>query len=306
MPYNPTAAPNPEPRVFKNIVRCAFNRLISLGTAVAEGVMRELPEGEDAGAPYWDLRYIALDSRLDTGGDYTVRSGAKLFTKDGKIQDNRQRPFQVSQAFAGLALQVFPGDPTGAFDVWCAAHGHEAIGANEAYDESQIIGNIFMVQKPASDKSNPKDPARFAAPLPITVLGPEYQFTGEVQIIPTQQGTGGSNEAGQQAPSTASFVDILQTEAAMAAVLAAISGQSVDALDDALIAAGITHTYQINGEAVLGAAIGGSLVGALEAAGKITNANGVVVLVEAGVNGASASESVPESQAVEPPATPAA
>lgn len=273
MTYNPSSAPKPEPRTFKNIGKCVANRIISLQTAVAEGVMRELPDGEDAGAPYWDLRYEALDAVLDTGGAYTIRSGCKLFTKEGKIQDNTQRPFQIGKAYAGLGIDVFPGDPDGSFDAWCAAHGQDTIGANP--NAANIVGNAFSLEKPGVDRDNPKDRNRFAAPLPTAELGADYVFTGTQNVIPTQQG-GGGNEAGEQAPATANFVDILTTESALASVVAAITGKPVSALDDALLSAGISHQFQINGESVMGAAAAGTLAATLEQAGKISVADGLV------------------------------
>lgn len=265
MPYNPNAAPKPEPRTFKNIGKCVANRIISLATAVAEGVMRELPEGEDAGAPYWDLRYEALDAVLDTGGAYTIRSGCKLFTKEGKIQDNTQRPFQIGKAYAALQIDVFPGDPNAEFDSWCLAHGQDTIGANPNVQD--IVGNVFSLEKPGFDRDNDKDRNRFAAPLPTAELGAAFVFAGEVNTIPTQAGTGG-NEEGQQAPVAANFVDILTNEDALAKVLAAIDGKT-DNLDDALLAAGVSHQFQINGESVMGAAVSGTLVPALKVAGKL-------------------------------------
>ena len=278
MPYNPNAAPKPEPRTFKNIGKCVANRIISLATAVADGVMRELPDGEDAGAPYWDLRYEALDAVLDTGGAYTIRSGCKLFTKEGKIQDNTQRPFQIGKAFAGLGIDVFPGDPNGEFDGWCMSKGHEAIGVNP--NAANIIGNAFSLEKPGFDKSNDKDRNRFAAPLPTAELGNAFVFTGEQNVIPTQQGSG-ANEAGEQAPAPANFVDILTTESALTSVIAAISGKPVANLDDALFSAGIRHQFQINGESVMGAAAAGTLAATLEQAGKITVVDGVVAFASA-------------------------
>lgn len=272
MPYNPSAAPKPEPRSFKNIGKCVSNRIISIQTAVDEGVMREVPEGEDAGAPYWDLRYEALDAVLDTGGAYTIRSGCKLFTKEGKIQDNTQRPFQIGKAFAGLSIDVFPGDPTGEFDAWCLSHGQDTIGANA--NAANIVGNCFSLEKPGFERDNPKDRNRFAAPLPTAELGAAFVFTGTQNVIPTQQGTGGTD--GEKAPPSSNFVDVLSNDEALAGVVAAISGKSVTELDDALMSAGISHQYQINGESVMGAAAAGTLAATLETAGKITVNGGVV------------------------------
>jgi hypothetical protein len=273
MPYNPNAAPKPEPRSFKNIGKCIANRIISIQTAVDEGVMREVPEGEDAGAPYWDLRYEALDAVLDTGAAYTIRSGCKLFTKAGKIQDNTQRPFQIGKAFAGLSIDVFPGDPTGEFDAWCASHGQDTIGENA--NAANIVGNSFSLEKPGVDRDDPKDRARFAAPLPTAELGAAFVFTGEQNVIPTQAGSGGNSD-GEKAPPSSNFVDVLSNDEALAGVIAAISGKSVTELDDALMGAGISHQFQINGESVMGAAAAGTLAATLESAGKITVTNGVV------------------------------
>ena len=277
MPYNPSAAPKPEPRTFKNIGKCAANRIISIQKAVDDGVMREVPDGTDGNDPYWDLRYDALDAVLDTGGVYTIRSGCKLFNKENKIQDNTQRPFQIGKAFAGLGIDVFPGDPNGEFDSWCAAHGQDTIGSNP--NAQDIVGNVFSLEKPGFDRSNDKDRARFAAPLPTAELGREFVFTGKQNVIPTQQGSGG-NEAGEQAPATANFVDILTTAAALASVLQAIMGKNILTLDDALLSAGISHQYQINGESVMGAAVAGTLASTLAVANKVTiDDDGVVLAV---------------------------
>lgn len=260
MPYNPMAAPDREPLKFKNTVEGMVNRIISMQEAVNENVMQSLPDGEDPNAPYWDLRYKALDAViLPERTPSIVRSGSKLFTKEGKVQDNTQRPFQVAAAFAGLGINVFPGDPEGKFDAWCAGKGHEPIGPNPGYNPDTFIGNKFIVEKPAADRNNPKDPARFAAPLPTAVLGRDFLYKGDVrEITPSSENSGGNVP-----PTAIAFTDVLSDEGARKQVLAAIDGKPVDSLDDALLSASIPHTLQINGESIMGAAVNGTLATAL-------------------------------------------
>ena len=289
MPYNPMGAPSPEPRKFKNTVRCLANEIISLQEAVDRKVMQSLPEGEDANAPYWFLQYVAVDSRWDDGSDYTISSSGKLFTKDGKVQDNRQRPFQVSRAFAGLGISAFPGDPAGKFDAWCTSHGHESLGANPDYDASKVVNNHFIVEKPAPDRNNPNDPARFAAPLPIAALGPAFVFSGDVKIVTRNQSQVSAD--GSVAPTAINFRDIMSDEAARASVLQAIVGHKVEDLGDVLLAAGVSHNFQVNGESVVAAAMSGTLAGVLATAGHIMVVDDVVSL-----NGTVATDPVPVTE----------
>jgi len=268
MPYNPMAAPNPEPRKFKNTVRCIADEIISLQEAANRKVIQAVPEGEDPNAPYWLLQYVALDCRWDDGSDYLISASSKLFTKDGKTQDNRQRPSANARSFAGLGISVFPGDPTGKFDAWCAAKGHEALGSNPDFDASRVVGNCFIVEKPAPDRNNPNDPARFAAPLPIAALGASYVFPDDVRTFAKNQNQ--VNADGSVAPSPVSFQDIMTDEGARKVVIDAILGKKVGDLGDVLLAAGISHNAQVNGESVVAAAMSGSLAGALAGAGFIS------------------------------------
>lgn len=269
--------------MFKNHVRCVVDEIITLEEARTRGLLfnDQFPQNSDPGEAYWDLRYEALDSRQADGGKVDVRSGCRLFEKkqDGtyKQADKYRRPKQISTAFAGLGINAFPGDPEGKFDSWCQSRGLDTIGANPVFDATKIVGNCFVVEKPPRNRENDRDPVNFAAPLPTAVLGPNYTYTGDVRLIQARQDQ--ANEAGQQAPSPANFKDILTDDEAKASVLAAIAGKPTGALDEALMTAGISHNFQVNGESVMAAAVSGTLAATLEKAGLISvNGSGTVSL----------------------------
>ena len=279
MPYNPNDAPERAPLTFKNHVRCVVDEVITVAEAVTRGRMRQLPEGLDPEQPYWDIQYIALDAKQADGGAVNVSSGCRLFSRrqDGTyhMADKNQRPAKISRAFAGLGITAFPGDPGGRFDSWCAAHGVDTIGENPSFDTTKIVNNHFIVEKPPRNRENDRDPVNFAAPLPTAVLGPDYIFTGDVRILPPASQV---NEEGQQAPSQANFRDIMKDELAQASVLKAIEGKPIQALDEALMAAGISHNIQIEGESVMASAVSGRLAGQLEGVGLVTIRDGVITL----------------------------
>jgi len=279
MPYNPNDAPEREPLTFKNHVRCVVDEIITVAEAVTRGRMRQLPEGLDPDQPYWDIQYIALDAKQADGGAVNVSSGCRLFSKrqDGTyhMADKNQRPAKISKAFAGLGITAFPGDSSGRFDSWCVAHGVDTIGDNPGFDATKIVNNHFIVEKPPRNRENDRDPVNFAAPLPTAVLGTDYIFTGDVRILPPASQV---NEEGQQAPSPANFRDIMQDEEAQASVLKAIEGKPMQALDEALMAAGISHNIQIGGESVMASAVSGKLAARLEGEGLVTIINGIVSL----------------------------
>jgi hypothetical protein len=261
MGYDPNQAPAKEPRRFSNQARCVVNEIISLQDAVDQKVYRELPEGASGEEPYWNLQYEALDARLEDGTAIAIKSGAKLFTKEGKVQDNTQRPAQVAKAFAGLGISVFPGDPTGKFDRYCASIGKTPIGSNPSYDASKVVGNCFTLLSPLD---------KFGAPIPTGALGSDFVFVGEVRTIKRKDAEVG--EDGVAAPATANGPDILAPEntAMLAGVLAAIDGHGVgEDLFDVLRAAGIDNRLMIGGESLLAAAVAGSLAATLAEKGLV-------------------------------------
>ncbi|KKL96738.1 hypothetical protein LCGC14_1841510, partial [marine sediment metagenome] len=95
MPYDPKQAGDPIPRKFKNVVRCTANEIITMLEAVALGRYRSLPDGIGEGEPYWDLCFETLDAKRTDGTPLSRATGGRLFTKEGKQQDNTQRPYRL-------------------------------------------------------------------------------------------------------------------------------------------------------------------------------------------------------------------
>ena len=115
------AANDPIPRKYKNVVKCIADEIITMSEAVGRGRYRSLPDGVGENEPYWDLCFETLDAKRVDGTPLSLATGGRLFTKEGKKQDNTQRPYRLSVAFAGLPdrISIFPGDPDGKFDSFC-------------------------------------------------------------------------------------------------------------------------------------------------------------------------------------------
>jgi hypothetical protein len=275
MSYDPLQARDPEPRQFKNQVKCVVNEIVSLNDLVALGIYRILPEGAKGNEPYWNIRCIALDAKLDDGSPIYVNLGGKLFTKEGKPQDNKQRPTQVAKAFAAHGISVFPGDPTGKFDAFCASIGQPPIGPNPSYDATKVVGNCFTLLSPDREKD------KFGAPLPIAVLGPDFIYTGEVRTVTRKSSD--IAEDGTVTPAVAApGADVLAPEsvASLATLLEAINGKPVDGTDffDLLRATNLPQTLMLDGQSLLGAAVSGALISTLAEKGLIDVSAGTVTV----------------------------
>ena len=276
MGYDPTAAGDPIARKFKNVTRCVVNEVITVAEAVARGRWRSLPEGVPENGPYWDLCFETLDAKRTDGTPLSIPTAGRLFTKEGKRQDNTQRPYRLSTAFAGLGISLFPGDPEGKQDAFCASINEEPIGANTSYDASKVVGRVFLCEM---------EPMEFGRdmPLPITAEPEGYLYTGKVrEVVPK---TDGVNADGAAAPASNTLVDILADggEEGLKQVLDLINGQPAegDGLFDLLQASGLASSLIISGESVIGAALtetegSSTLAKKLEEAGHITIADGKI------------------------------
>ncbi len=247
MSYDPTQAGDPIPRKFKNVLRCIADEIITMAEAVTRGRYRSLPDGVGEGEPYWDLAFEALDSKWSNGDVVLRPTAGRLFTKEGKMQDNTQRPYRLSVAFAGLGISIFPGDPSGKFDSFCQGLGVDIIGANPSFIPDAIIGRVFLVEM------EPMEMGR-DMPLPITAEPEGYVYTGKVHTF-AARGEGGGDAA---APASNNLVDITKVggEEALQQVLALLNGQPGDAdLFEVLRTGGIDNRTLFDGESLLGVAV---------------------------------------------------
>lgn len=264
MGYDPTQAPEPTKTRFKNTVVGVANEIITLQEAVDRKRFRVLPEGANPNEPYWDLHYEALDAKFADGARLPVHSGTKLFDKNGKRLDNKQRPFHIARAFAGLTppIAIFPGDPTGRFDDYCRGIGQEPIGAAN-YDASKFIGRVFTVEAiPAEELKTVGRP--YITPL---VAHPDgYVFTGQVREVTRRDDSGGDS-----APSQPVTVDFASNPAAQQRVAQCLAGHKTgEDLFDVLRSEGIDGSVILNGESLLSVALDGRLPDVLGALGIIT------------------------------------
>ena len=239
-------AGDPIPRKFKNVVRCIADEIITMAETVSRGRYRTLPDGVAEGEPYWDLCFETLDAKRTDGTPLTVPTAGRLFTKEGKMQDNTQRPYRLSVAFAGVGVSIFPGDPEGKFDGFCASINVDPIGTNPSFDASKVVGRVFLVQM------EPMEIGR-DMPLPITAEAEGYLYTGTVREVQARADSGDT-----AAPATNTLVDILTPDGteALKQVLGLLDGQPSDAdMFDILKAGGMDNRTLIDGESVLGVAI---------------------------------------------------
>jgi hypothetical protein len=276
MGYDPTQAGDPIPRKFKNVMRCTANEIITMAEAVSRGrYFQGLPEGVGENEPYWDFYFEALDAKwLRDGSVLSWPAAGRLYTKEGKRQDNTQRPYRVSMAFAGLGISVFPGDPEGKHDAFCASIGEETIGVNSNYDASKVVGRVFICEL------EPMEVGR-DMPLPITAEAEGYLYTGKVRELGSSTG-GDINADGAAAPASNEHVDILTPEGAetLAQVLKIIDGQPTDAdMFDLIKGGGVDSRVMIDGESVIGAAVNGdALPKRLEELGHLTIVDGRIAV----------------------------
>ncbi len=268
MPYDPTAAPDPTQREFKNVLKCVVNEIITVGEAHERSRFRDMPASADVAAPYWDIHYEAQDARLMPDNiPLPVTGGQKLFTAEGKRQDNNQRPFRYATVFNGLGVSVFPGDPEGKFDAWCVANGQEPIGVNPSYDASKVVGRIFLcIMRKAEDLGTIGKPL----PMPLTAEPETFTFTGQVRNVQRKQTEAGAD--GTVQPAQVTTVDIKTDEAARNQVIQALVGAAEDAdLFDVLRAAGVGNNLMVDGQSALAVAANGGLVEALDGAVEIVD-----------------------------------
>ena len=274
MSYDPTQAGDPIPRKFKNVLRCIADEIITMAEAVSRGRYRQLPEGVGENEPYWDLAFETLDAKRTDGTALTVVTAGRLFTKEGKQQDNTQRPYRLAVAFAGMGVSIFPGDPEGKFDTFCASIGVDAIGTNPTYDASKVLGRVFLVEMETMEIGRDM-------PLPITAEPEGYIYTGKVREVKPREDSG-VNPDGSAAPASNNLVDILKPggEGGLVKVLTLLDGQAADAdLFDLLRTGGLDNRTLIDGESVLGVAVNdGALSAKLQEAGHVTIEDGKIAI----------------------------
>ena len=272
MSYDPTQAGDPIPRKFKNVLRCIADEIITMAEAVTRGRYRQLPEGVGENEPYWDLAFETMDAKRTDGTALTVVTAGRLFTKEGKMQDNTQRPYRLSVAFAGMGVSVFPGDPEGKFDAFCAGIGVDAIGTNPSFDASKVVGRVFLVEM------EPMEIGR-DMPLPITAEPEGYIYTGKVREVRPRES--GDDQAGA-APSSNNLVDVTKVggEEALKMVLGLLDGQAADAdLFDVLRSGGVDNRTLFDGESLLGVAVNdGVLTAKLAEAGYLEVKDGKIAI----------------------------
>ena len=278
MSYDPTQAGDPIPRKFKNVMRCTSNEVITMTEAVSRGrYFKGLPEGVSENEPYWDFFFEALDAKwLRDGTSLSWKAAGRLYTKEGKRQDNTAKPYRVSTGFAGIPgnpISVFPGDPEGKFDGFCASVKDNPLGPNPNYDASKILGRVFLCEIEEVDYGTDM-------PLPLTAYPEDYLFTGKVREL------GSSTDGGMTAEGTATpsndLVDITKPggEEALKQILGILDGQAADAdLFDLLRTGGLDNRTLIDGESVLGVAVNdGALTTKLTEAGHVTIKAGKIAI----------------------------
>ncbi len=273
MGYDPTQAGDPIPRKFKNVVRCIANEIITVAEAIARGRWQNTPEGVGDKEPYWDLCFETLDAKRTDGSPLTLATAGLLYNKDGKKKDNTQRPYRLSTAFAGLGISLFPGDPAGKFDQFCASINQDPIGVNPSYDESKVIGRVFLVEMEKMEMGRDM-------PLPLTAEPEGYLYTGKVrEVAPRADAV---NSDGATGDVSNALVDILKPggEEELKHVLGVLDGHPPDEdFFDLLRSSGIDNRTLLDGESLLGVAVNdGALAGKLQEAGKITIADGKIAV----------------------------
>ena len=163
--YNPLAAPAETPRVFTNIYKLVKNEV---GDMPAElKTASNIPATDEV--PYWELTFETVDATFPDGNPLTKNIGTKLFNKDGKALDDKQRPAVIAQAFAAHGIVIWPLAPD--------------------YDAGAVIGNHFLTQDRDFATGRP-------VPLPIEVLGKDYVHPADkVRIITPRDTTLGTASA---------------------------------------------------------------------------------------------------------------
>jgi len=246
--YNPLQAP--EPKAFKrtNFVRCTKNEITDMPLRLKE--KSNIPANEHV--DFWNIEYETLDAKFPDGSPLTVNFGSRLFNKDGDQLGNDQRPFVCAQAFAGLGIIAFPED--------------------SRYDPAAVIGQCFLLEEAEFATGRP-------APLPIEVLGTDYQHPADKVRTVTPRNSDGPGAVTAAAPTA---VEISSDPTVMARVVTALNGVNVndsqgDAVVDALRGADLGRGMTLGGAGLLGLAISGKLVDALTESGAVTvSTDGVI------------------------------
>ena len=278
MGYDPTQAGDPIPRKFKNVMKCVANEIITMAEAVARGrYFQGLPEGVGENEPYWDFYFEAMDAKwLRDGSWLSWPAAGRLYTKEGKRQDNTQRPYRVSMGFAGLTppISVFPGDPDGKHSAFCASINEEPIGEDPSYDASKVVGRAFLCELEKMEVGRDM-------PLPVIAFPEGYVFTDKVRELGSSTG-GDVNADGAAAPASNTLIDVFAPdgEEVLKQILGALDGQPIDAdMFDLLRAASVDSRATIDGESATGVAFEeGALVKKLTEHGDITVTDGRIAV----------------------------
>ncbi len=274
MSYDPIQAGDPIPRKFKNVVKCIANEIITMAEAVSRGRYQTLPDGVGENEPYWDLCFETLDAKRTDGTPLSLATAGRLYTKEGKMQDNTQRPYRLSVAFAGLQISLFPGDPEGKFDAFCASINQEPFGVNPSYIGDAVVGRVFLVEMEKMEMGRDM-------PLPITAEPEGYLYTGKVREV-APRADSAVNSDGAAAPASNDLADIAKPDGqdTLKQVLTLLDGQPADAdLFEVLRTGGIDNRTLFDGESLLGIAVNdGALVTKLEEGGHVSIADGKIAV----------------------------
>lgn len=265
--FNPANAVERERENFTNIARCTVNKVVTSREAFTNqktGTFTET-QGTSADDPVWVLEYEALDAQFPDGNKMKIFNTMKLLESTDafakrqsknpsatrQFVDSGQRAPLVAKAFAGHGISVYPLDP--------------------AYDESKVIGNVFVLEM--IEQKN-RDGERLGRPYPVpqTVLGPAFIYTGKVRTItPKGSASVSSNGATAGAPAPVAR-DIATDETLRSAIAAALVG--VEPSDSDAISAAIKTVTPLAGLQIAGKAVGGLIVS--DAIGAELSAAGII------------------------------
>lgn len=247
---NPTNAPKREQTPFTNIARCVKNEISTAGEAYKNSKNNRWQESMLADDPVWVLEYETLDAKFSDGnalrifGTFKLLESIKAFKNRQQREPNTTRRAVDEENRAPIIAKGFAGlnEPIVAFP-----------GA-EGYDESRMVGNVFLL---ASIKQIGKEGEDFGSyPVPTQELGTDFIFTGKVRTIQSKGGAGGSNGA---TPVTPIVRDIATDESLGAAIREAVGG--ISPTDTDALAAAIKTVTPLAGLQLAGKGVGGLIVG---------------------------------------------
>lgn len=235
---NPLNAPEPKALTRQNVVRCTKDEIIDMPLALKSA------SKIDAGTfvPFWNIEYECLDVKYSDGGAFVINFGSRLVNKHGEPLDKTQRPAACAQAFAGLDIIAFPDDPE--------------------YEEDEIVGHCFVVEGIEFPTGKP-------APLPIEHLGKDYEYDGDVRVLPSKNddaaATGVAVQPGSSTPATAKEAD----SKALSALADSLASESAESKEDIVrvVRDGGFGAMTIDGTSIFRLAINDELVEKLAAAG---------------------------------------